>query len=322
MRAAGVEVEDGVLAEEAEAINETWTFAVRQQRPFVTWKFAATLDGRSAAADGTARWITGPEARADVHRLRASCDTVLVGTGTVEADNPRLTVRDEHDRPKPPRPAPLRVVMGTAELDPDSRVFDASARTVRAADARPAARAGGPVRRRAAARVPRGRPDARGGVPQCRPGRRGDRLRRAGPARQRIARRSATSASDRWSRSGGSGWSRRRRSATTSGSRSGRAPPRGHLSSWRRADVHRDRRGARRGRRDRSSRRLRPALRPRAEVVSDAGHGDSIAVNGCCLTVVDVGRRAVHRRRDGREPRPDLARRACGPAAGSTSSAP
>ena len=105
MRAAGVEVEDGVLAEEAEAINETWTFAVRQQRPFVTWKFAATLDGRSAAADGTARWITGPEARADVHRLRAACDTVLVGTGTVEADNPRLTVRDEHDRPKPAGPA-------------------------------------------------------------------------------------------------------------------------------------------------------------------------------------------------------------------------
>jgi len=130
MRAAGVEVEDGVLAEEAEAINETWTFSVRQQRPFVTWKFAATLDGRSAAADGSARWITGPEARADVHRLRASCDTVLVGTGTVEADNPRLTARDEHDRPKPPDRQPLRVVMGHRELDPDSRVFDASARTV------------------------------------------------------------------------------------------------------------------------------------------------------------------------------------------------
>jgi diaminohydroxyphosphoribosylaminopyrimidine deaminase / 5-amino-6-(5-phosphoribosylamino)uracil reductase len=130
MRAAGVEVEDGVLAEEAEAINETWTFSVRQQRPFVTWKFAATLDGRSAAADGSARWITGPEARADVHRLRASCDTVLVGTGTVEADNPRLTARDEHDRPKPPDRQPLRVVMGHRELDPDSRVFDGSARTV------------------------------------------------------------------------------------------------------------------------------------------------------------------------------------------------
>ncbi len=94
LRAAGVEVVGGVLKDEALAA---------QPRPgpspsstagrMVTWKFAATLDGRSAAADGSSAWITGPLARADVHDLRAECDAVLVGTGTVLADDPHLTVR-------------------------------------------------------------------------------------------------------------------------------------------------------------------------------------------------------------------------------------
>ncbi len=130
LRRAGIEVEGGVLADEAEAINEVWTFAVWHQRPFVTWKFAATLDGRSAALDGSARWITGPAARADVHRRRAACDTVMVGTGTVVADDPQLTVRDEHGQPLPPDLQPLRVVMGERDLDPGARVFDDCARTV------------------------------------------------------------------------------------------------------------------------------------------------------------------------------------------------
>ena len=64
-------------------------------RPFVTWKLATTLDGRSAAADGTSRWISSRPARVDSHRLRAQCDVVLVGTGTVAVDDPQLTVRDE-----------------------------------------------------------------------------------------------------------------------------------------------------------------------------------------------------------------------------------
>ena len=81
-----------------------WTFAVEHGRPFVTWKFATTLDGRSAAADGTSRWVSGRAARLDTHRLRALCDVMLVGTNTVEVDDPQLTVRDEHDQPLP-RPA-------------------------------------------------------------------------------------------------------------------------------------------------------------------------------------------------------------------------
>lgn len=128
LRAAGIDVEDGLLVVEAAALNTEWAFATSAGRPFVTWKFAATLDGRSAAPDGTSQWITGPEARRDVHRLRAECDVILVGTGTVLADDPQLTVRDEEDRPIAHQP--LRVVIGTREIPHNSRVLDATADTV------------------------------------------------------------------------------------------------------------------------------------------------------------------------------------------------
>src|SRR5205814_104287 len=71
LRAAGIDVESDVLVDEAFADLEPWLLATRRRRPHVTWKYAATLDGRTAAADGTSRWITGPESRRDVHRLRA-----------------------------------------------------------------------------------------------------------------------------------------------------------------------------------------------------------------------------------------------------------
>ncbi|HEX6578546.1 MAG TPA: bifunctional diaminohydroxyphosphoribosylaminopyrimidine deaminase/5-amino-6-(5-phosphoribosylamino)uracil reductase RibD [Jiangellaceae bacterium] len=132
-RAAGVEVEGGVLADEARAVNPIWTFAVERGRPFVTWKFAATLDGRSAAADGTSRWITSPDARADVHRLRAECDVVLVGTGTVLADDPRLTARADDDSALPRAVQPLRAVMGLRPIPAHAAVLDDAAETVRLA---------------------------------------------------------------------------------------------------------------------------------------------------------------------------------------------
>jgi diaminohydroxyphosphoribosylaminopyrimidine deaminase / 5-amino-6-(5-phosphoribosylamino)uracil reductase len=128
LRAGGVEVESGILAEEGRALNRYWEFAVRAGRPFVTWKFAATLDGRSAAADGTSRWITGEVARADVHGRRATADAVLVGTGTVLADDPRLTVRDAQGRPALRQP--LRVVLGRRPLPATSRVLDVDAETL------------------------------------------------------------------------------------------------------------------------------------------------------------------------------------------------
>jgi diaminohydroxyphosphoribosylaminopyrimidine deaminase / 5-amino-6-(5-phosphoribosylamino)uracil reductase len=125
LRAAGVEVEHGLMVDEARELNRVWTFAVDHGRPFVTWKFATTLDGRSAAADGTSRWISGAAARRDTHRLRALCDTMLVGTNTVAIDDAALTVRDEHDRPVGHQP--LRVVMGERDLDPGHRIFDGAA---------------------------------------------------------------------------------------------------------------------------------------------------------------------------------------------------
>jgi diaminohydroxyphosphoribosylaminopyrimidine deaminase/5-amino-6-(5-phosphoribosylamino)uracil reductase len=127
LRSAGVEVVTGVHAEAAERVNEVWLTAVRREWPFVTWKLAASLDGRSAAADGTSRWITGERARADVHRLRGEVDTVLVGVGTVLADDPALTVRAGGGAAGR---QPLRVVADTHGRTPSSaRVRDSAADT-------------------------------------------------------------------------------------------------------------------------------------------------------------------------------------------------
>ncbi|WP_227466688.1 bifunctional diaminohydroxyphosphoribosylaminopyrimidine deaminase/5-amino-6-(5-phosphoribosylamino)uracil reductase RibD [Nocardioides dongkuii] len=128
LAAAGVDVEQGLLEDEARAVNREWSLAMERGRPFVTWKFATTLDGRSAAADGTSRWVSSRASRLDTHRLRARCDTMLVGTGTVAVDDPRLTVRDEHDVPLPQQP--LRAVMGERDLAADRRVLDGAAETV------------------------------------------------------------------------------------------------------------------------------------------------------------------------------------------------
>ena len=129
LRAAGIDVELGV--EEAEAETGAlagWLTGVRQQRPFVVWKVAATLDGRVAAADGSSRWITGEAARAEVHRLRATCDAVVVGSGTVLTDDPQLTVRDADGRPAPRQP--LRVVVDRRGRVPaTARVLDDAAPT-------------------------------------------------------------------------------------------------------------------------------------------------------------------------------------------------
>ena len=87
----------GYARAEAEAGNIAWLTAVRRGRPYVIWKFAATLDGRSAAADGTSMWITSEAARMDVHALRGTVDAIIAGVGTVLADDPRLTARDLRD---------------------------------------------------------------------------------------------------------------------------------------------------------------------------------------------------------------------------------
>jgi diaminohydroxyphosphoribosylaminopyrimidine deaminase / 5-amino-6-(5-phosphoribosylamino)uracil reductase len=122
---AGIEVVGGLLAGDAMDVNDAWTFAVTHDRPLVTWKVAATLDGRIAAADGTSRWITGPEARAEVHRVRAEVDAVLIGTGTALVDDPSLTVRDAGGQAADRQP--IRVVMGRRPIPKDAALRDGRA---------------------------------------------------------------------------------------------------------------------------------------------------------------------------------------------------
>ncbi|WP_433409978.1 bifunctional diaminohydroxyphosphoribosylaminopyrimidine deaminase/5-amino-6-(5-phosphoribosylamino)uracil reductase RibD [Saccharomonospora azurea] len=129
LRAAGVEVESGLLAEQvAGGPLRAWLHRERTGRPHVTWKYAASLDGRVAAADGTSRWISGPVSRAEVHAMRERMDAVVVGTGTVLADDPWLTVRRD-DGGLAPR-QPLRVVVGTRGIPGGARVLDSATETV------------------------------------------------------------------------------------------------------------------------------------------------------------------------------------------------
>ncbi|TFV53094.1 RibD family protein, partial [Geodermatophilus sp. DF01-2] len=127
-------------AEAAEGALAAWLTGVREHRPHVVWKVAGTLDGRVAAADGSSRWVTGPDARAAVHRLRATCDAVLVGSGTALADDPQLTVRDAELPPTHPAAdrQPLRVVLDRrGRLPQDARVRDGAAPTLVSAAATP-----------------------------------------------------------------------------------------------------------------------------------------------------------------------------------------
>ncbi|MDP1794876.1 MAG: bifunctional diaminohydroxyphosphoribosylaminopyrimidine deaminase/5-amino-6-(5-phosphoribosylamino)uracil reductase RibD [Acidimicrobiales bacterium] len=108
LRDAGVAVEVGVGGDEVRNDLIAYVTHRRLGRPFVTLKLATTLDGRTVSDDPTTQWITGPEARADGHRLRAENDAILVGAATVRADNPRLTTRDV------PGADPMRIVLGHA----------------------------------------------------------------------------------------------------------------------------------------------------------------------------------------------------------------
>jgi diaminohydroxyphosphoribosylaminopyrimidine deaminase/5-amino-6-(5-phosphoribosylamino)uracil reductase len=114
LRAAGLDVTTGVRA--AQVADQLAPYLVHRRtgRPFVVLKLAATLDGRTAAPDGSSQWITGPAARLDVHRLRSRSDAILVGAGTVRADDPSLTVRLPRGDPdwRDPSDQPLRVVLG------------------------------------------------------------------------------------------------------------------------------------------------------------------------------------------------------------------
>jgi diaminohydroxyphosphoribosylaminopyrimidine deaminase/5-amino-6-(5-phosphoribosylamino)uracil reductase len=127
LRAAGVEVVTGTGAEAAAEQNAAYLTHRRLGRPRVTLKAAASLDGKVAAPDGTSRWITGPAARADGHRLRAEADAVLAGAGTALADDPRLTVRMGGHAGR----QPLRVLAdATGRVAPGGHLFDGEAPTL------------------------------------------------------------------------------------------------------------------------------------------------------------------------------------------------
>jgi diaminohydroxyphosphoribosylaminopyrimidine deaminase/5-amino-6-(5-phosphoribosylamino)uracil reductase len=119
LRSAGVDVEAGEQADAAHALIAGWLTAQRLGRPQITVKWAQSLDGRAAADDGSSQWITGPAARADVHRRRTEADAIAVGTGTVLADDPALTARDG-DALLPHQPIP--VVIGSRPTPADAAV--------------------------------------------------------------------------------------------------------------------------------------------------------------------------------------------------------
>ena len=121
LRAAGIEVESGLMQSEAAELNAGFIKRAAHGRPWVRLKLAMSLDGRTALANGASQWITGEAAREDVQRWRARSSAVLTGIGTVLADDPRLDVRLRMPRPRPP----LRVVLdGALRTPPDARLFE------------------------------------------------------------------------------------------------------------------------------------------------------------------------------------------------------
>lgn len=119
LRSQGVRTEQGPLLSQAKLLNKAWLHRIKTGVPFVTAKFAASLDGKIATAGGDSKWITGPAARRRAHELRHACDAILVGAGTIIADNPSLTVRDIENPSNP-----LRIVLDSkARTNPLAKVF-------------------------------------------------------------------------------------------------------------------------------------------------------------------------------------------------------
>jgi diaminohydroxyphosphoribosylaminopyrimidine deaminase / 5-amino-6-(5-phosphoribosylamino)uracil reductase len=127
LRAAGIEVQLGPETEAAREINQPFFHALTSDRPWVTLKLALSIDGSIADASRAVGWLTGPAARREVHRLRANTDAIAVGLGTVRADNPELTVRDQ----SMPRVAPARVVLTRRGLLPTTSRLALTATEIR-----------------------------------------------------------------------------------------------------------------------------------------------------------------------------------------------
>jgi diaminohydroxyphosphoribosylaminopyrimidine deaminase/5-amino-6-(5-phosphoribosylamino)uracil reductase len=130
LQAAGIEVHTGVMEVEAERLNPGFVMRMRQGRPWVRCKLAMSLDGRTAMASGESRWITGEDARRDVHRWRARSSAIMTGVGTVLADDPSLTVRLEESEAGS-RQQPLRIILDThLRTPPDARLLSLPGETL------------------------------------------------------------------------------------------------------------------------------------------------------------------------------------------------
>lgn len=131
LRAAGIETITGVLEPAALDLNPGFAMRMRSARPWVRCKLAMSLDGRTAMADGESKWITGPSARVDGHRLRARSSALVSGVGTILADDPQLNVRLEEGVPEGGWRQPLRVILDPHLRTPqDARVLQGEGRTV------------------------------------------------------------------------------------------------------------------------------------------------------------------------------------------------
>ncbi|HEY1441509.1 MAG TPA: bifunctional diaminohydroxyphosphoribosylaminopyrimidine deaminase/5-amino-6-(5-phosphoribosylamino)uracil reductase RibD [Mycobacterium sp.] len=129
LSAGGVQVRSGVLADQvAGGPLREWLYKQRTGLPHLTWKYASSVDGRSAASDGSSQWISSEASRLDLHRRRAMADAIVVGTGTVLADDPALTARlaDGSLAEK----QPLRVVVGMREIPSEAKVLNDDSRTM------------------------------------------------------------------------------------------------------------------------------------------------------------------------------------------------
>jgi diaminohydroxyphosphoribosylaminopyrimidine deaminase/5-amino-6-(5-phosphoribosylamino)uracil reductase len=124
---AGLEVELNSEVTEIAHENRAWLHKIKNNRPYFIWKIATTLDGRTAAIDGSSKWITGPESRAEVSQLRSESNAILIGTGTALADNPNLIPIDLEITRKT---NPVRIVMGLREVPSDFNLNNDAAETI------------------------------------------------------------------------------------------------------------------------------------------------------------------------------------------------
>lgn len=127
LEAAGIEIVfNGDVLEIAQS-NRAWLHKIKNNRPYFIWKIATTLDGRTAAIDGSSKWITGPESRAEVSKLRSESNAILIGTATALADNPNLIPRDIE---RVNKVNPVRIVMGRREIPSDFNLLNDLAETI------------------------------------------------------------------------------------------------------------------------------------------------------------------------------------------------